>query len=416
LAVNNTTNRQENFTQELRIQSADPAARLTWVAGAFFAADTQRSTEEINDPQLPALTQYLWGEDLLTAWGESLLPNGDDYLNDTLGHDRQTALYVDATFKLTDRLRLIGGARYAWTHFDFANRTDGPQALLDNGGAPQLTSGSKNETPVTPRFGLSYQISDTDLVYFTASRGYRIGGATPQLPPAACGGVFPTSYASDTVDSLEVGSKDSFLERRLQISASAYFIRWNQIQQTVVVPTCGLQYTANVGDAVSQGFDLQSQWRLTEALSLELALGYDDARYSTDANGSGGGLLARKGDSLGVTPWTLALGGQYDWTLLGKDAFFRVDDEYGSRRTTPIPAEDPSTVTFDPGLVPDAATNQMSLRGGITLASWNVDVFVNNLLDTHPQLDLNHQDRFTLLYEAQTLRPRTIGISVSNRY
>ena len=77
-ARNITYNRQRNLVQEFRLQSADPHARLTWVAGLFLAADFQRSFETINDPQLPALTAYLWGEDMITAWGRDLLPNGDD--------------------------------------------------------------------------------------------------------------------------------------------------------------------------------------------------------------------------------------------------------------------------------------------------------------------------------------------------
>jgi uncharacterized membrane protein YeiH len=42
--------------------------------------------------------------------------------------------------------------------------------------------------------------------------------------------------------------------------------------------------------------------------------------------------------------------------------------------------------------------------------------FVNNLFDQHPQLNLNHQDQFTQLFEAATLRPRTFGVAISGRY
>ena len=61
-SVNYITNEQKNFTEELRLQSTDPQARLNWILGAFFTHQSQLSVEEINDPQLPALTEYLWGE------------------------------------------------------------------------------------------------------------------------------------------------------------------------------------------------------------------------------------------------------------------------------------------------------------------------------------------------------------------
>ena len=149
------TNTQQNFTQEFRLQSTNAASRLQWVVGLFYAYDTQRSTEEINDPELPALTQLLWNEDMITAWGEDLLPNGDDYINDTQAHDRQIALFADGTYTITEQLKLEVGVRYAWTHFDFHNLNDGPQDLLDNGGVPATVSGSKDEKPFTPKVGLN---------------------------------------------------------------------------------------------------------------------------------------------------------------------------------------------------------------------------------------------------------------------
>ncbi|HZL16637.1 MAG TPA: TonB-dependent receptor plug domain-containing protein, partial [Polyangia bacterium] len=97
-STNLITNGQQNFTQEIRVQSADPASRLQWTAGLFYSFDRQQSKEEIRDPELPQLTQLLWGEDMQTAWGEDLLANGDDYINNTRAHDRQIALFADATY------------------------------------------------------------------------------------------------------------------------------------------------------------------------------------------------------------------------------------------------------------------------------------------------------------------------------
>jgi len=361
-AQNWIVNSQQNFTQEVRLQSNIPASRLNWTAGVFFSRNSQRSTETIYDPQLPALTQYLWGEDMITAWGENLLPNGIDYINDTKAHDQQVALFADGTYNITDKLKLNLGVRYAWTHFDYNNLNDGPQDLLDSGGVPATAKGKKNETPFTPKISVSYQLTHDDMIYATVSKGYRIGGATPPLPPVACNGTFPTQYNSDTVLNYEVGGKGRFLDRRLQIAASAYYIQWTNIQQAVYVSYCGIQYTTNVGDATSEGFDLQSQLKVSDHFNLEWTVGYTDAQYSKDAPdpSNPGFYLAKKGDALDVTPVTATVGGEYSFSLYGHDGYLRADYEFASRRTRTLPGENP--ITFLSG--PNAGLNEESNYDG----------------------------------------------------
>ena len=56
------------------------------------------------------------------------------------------------------------------------------------------------------------------------------------------------------------------------------------------------------------------------------------------------------------------------------------------------------------------------MRAGVTLHGVQPEVFINNVTDVHPQLGLSRQDQFTLLFEAQTLRPRTFGVAASYRF
>ena len=415
-AFNEITNSQYDWTQEFRLQSNNADSRLQWVAGVFMAFNYQRSTEEIHDPELPALTQLLWGEDMITAWGENLLPNGDDYIKDTKSNDRQIALFADATYNITSQLKAEVGLRFAWTHFDFVSLDDGPQDLLDNGGVPNVTTGGKSEKPLTPKFSLSYQLTPDDMIYATIAKGYRIGGASPPLPVVACGGVFPTQYNSDTVWSYEAGAKGRFFDRSLQLAGSVYYLQWKNIQQGITVPICAITYTTNVGDATSKGFDLQGQWNLGRAFQLELAVGYTDATFSKTALDTFGNILAAKGDALDVAPWTVTVGAQYNFDLFTRPAYIRADYEFKSKRTTPIAAEDPNTTYFDPGLVPDPETHLVNLRAGVTLSNFDIAVFANNVFNSHPQLNLTHEDSSTLLFEAQTFRPLTVGVAVNFKY
>jgi outer membrane receptor protein involved in Fe transport len=417
-SFNQITNSQYDWTQEFRLQSNNADSRLQWVTGLFMAFNYQRSTEEINDPELPALTQLLWGpgEDMITAWGENVLPGGDDYIKDTKSHDRQIALFADATLAITSQLKAEVGLRFAWTHFDFVSLDDGPQDLLDDGGVPHISTGNKDEKPLTPKFGLSYQLTPDDMVYATVSKGYRIGGASPPLPVVACQGVFPTQYNSDSVWSYEAGAKGRFLDRSLQLAGSVYYLKWSNIQQGITVPICAIVYTTNVGEAVSKGFDLQGQWNLTHNFEVEFAVGYTHAAFSKTAFDNSGNILAAEGDALDVAPWTVTLGAQYNFDLLARPAFIRADYEFRSHRTRPTPAEDPTTTYFDPGLVADPATHLVNLRAGMTLSNLEVAAFVNNVFNAHPRLGLTHQDSSTLLFEAQTFRPLTVGVSATIKY
>jgi len=432
LSTNVIVNAQQNFTQELRAQSSDPGARLQWTAGFFYAFNRQQSNEQIFDPELPQLTALLWPFDavysangqlnpaqtLINAWGEALLPKGVDYDNNTRARDQQEALFADVTYAITSQLKLNVGLRYAWTSFSFVNSNDGAQDLLDDGGVPAVAHGGKNEQPITPKVSLSYQLTPDDLIYSTASKGYRIGGATPPLPVVACGAGYPDQYNSDSVWNYEVGTKDRFLNRTLQISASAFYITWSNIQQAFYVPSCGIQFTTNAGNAVSQGFDFQGQWTIAEHFALDASLGYTDAKFTTTALDASGDILDEKGDALDrdTGPWTFTIGAQYNFTAFNHRAFIRVDDEYNSKRTTPIPNEDPRTAFYDPGLRPNPAINQVSGRLSVTVQRWDLAIFANNIFNAHPQLDLQHEDAQTLLYEAETLRPRTIGVAANYKF
>jgi len=418
-AVNNITNTQQNFTQEVRLQSTDSDARLSWIVGVFYTLQSQLSVEEINDPQLPALTEYLWGDTITNIWGEGLLPNGDDYINHTQSHSSQIALFANATYAVTSELKVQLGARVARTHFDFTNFSDGAQ----NFGPLAVPGDKKDETPFTPMVSANYQITPDDMVYATVAKGYRIGGANPLFPVGACTEITvePTSYNSDSVISYEAGTKDRFLDGRLLASGSVFYLKWSNIQQINYLPSCGFKYTTNQGSAVSTGFDLQGEWLVMDGLDLDFSLGYTDAYYTKTAVAAGL-LLARKGDKLPGSPWTFSLSAQYDSDVMDHPSFIRVDYEYASRETGLTPSRDPfvdpvfgNVSSFDPALVPEPETNVVSLRAGTTFGNFQVALFADNLFNSHPQLDLNHQDSNTLLFEASTLRPRTIGITATYR-
>jgi iron complex outermembrane recepter protein len=415
-------NEQFNYTQEIRLHTTNTDARISWLIGAFFADQKEHSTDRAVDPDLAGIAPFLFGESVSDIWGQDLPPSSIEYSNDTVSHDRQLALFADTTLKLTQRLKLNAGLRYAWTHFDFSNHANGLFNFGASGG-----SGSENEYPLTPKVGLSYQADNDNLFYASASQGYRSGGANAPFPQTICQADLdamqvnstPASYRSDTVTNYEAGARNRLLNGRLTSAISVFHADWNRIQQSNYLPSCGFQYTANLGQAISDGFDIDTNVNLTHAFTATLRLGYTDARYSkTTRTGPAGTapILSVKGDSLGVARWTAALGGQYDFTVADRPAFLRADYAYSSGDPRTISARDPQSTNYDPYLTAQPETGYLSTRAGETLAACRIDLFVDNVFNARPQLNVNHEDQFTELLEATSFRPRTAGMSVTYSY
>ena len=424
-AYNSITNIQQNFTQEIRVQSNDPGSRLNWVAGVFYTKNRQESIEEIHDPQLGNLMQYLFGEDVPTAWGGvDLLSNGDDYYNRNVGHSEQTAFFADVTYEVIENLKVTAGLRYAKTHFDITNNATGAQNYGDTGG-----SSGKNDKPFTPKISVSYQVTPDQLAYATVAKGYRIGGANVPLGQGlleSCAGDLalrgyspttgtPQTYNSDSVVSYEIGSKGKYLDRSLQVSASAFHVDWKNIQYQDLLSSCGILYTTNLGSAQSEGFDLQSTWLPVRNLEIDLAVGYTDAHF-TKTGGPAASPLVTKGDAVGGPPWTASVGVRWDFTFADRPSYIRVDDEYASKNGKPTPRLDPVNAPYDPSLKTPPQTNFLSVRAGIKLESWDLAVFADNVANSHPELTREHADRYTPIYNLTTFRPLTIGVTGIYRY
>jgi outer membrane receptor protein involved in Fe transport len=423
-ATSRVINRQDNFSQEIRLQSDDAARRLSWVGGVFYQHDRQFSSEQLQDPLANTLFVPVFGQTIEQYFGAPLVGE-DSYVNQTSAIDRQIAAFGNATYRIVDGLKLTGGLRYAHTQFSFVNFAAGSQ----NGGTTSGAGGT-TENPVTGNATLSYQITPRDMVYVGWARGYRVGGADAPVPQDVCAqdlanfaiSQAPSSYRSDSVDSWEIGAKDRLLNGRLQLAVSVFDIDWTHIQQDVLLPICGIQYTTNLGDAVSRGFDAQATLIPAEGVTLDTTLGFTDAHYTTDATAgsSSASLIARAGDSIGDPAWKFSLGARYDLPetarLYGGRMYVRADYQYIGPPSGTVPDRDPQTAGYDPGYVLTDATNDVSLRGGVVFDDGvNVSVFVNNLLNATPRLSHLHETLGSELYYDTTLRPLYAGVEVTFR-
>ncbi|HEY6824996.1 MAG TPA: TonB-dependent receptor, partial [Steroidobacteraceae bacterium] len=437
-------NGQINISQEFRLQSSDPNARLLWTTGLFFSENRQSYLEQIHDPYLDQLSLALTGlhytDIFVDANGNPVpyvpgFPN-DSYFLQTHAKDEQYAIFGEATFAATEKLKLTAGARFSKNKYSFDTYTGGPQLFA----APTTGSGNNSENSFTPKLSIQYQADPNNMFYATYAKGFRPGGANNPLPYAACSQDFqafgisnaPTTYNSDTVDSFEIGAKNN-LNNRIRIASSVYYIKWNNIQQVVVPPICEISFISNLGKAVSKGIDLEVQASLTDSLALDLAAGYNSARYTQDSKLSGTetspivangdaivGQTAESGYGQATTPVTVAAGLEYRFNLFSRQSFLRVDYTYEGRAKWPTAAQDPNTLQYDPNNYVLPGTTFTTLRGGMQFGSLSLSAFCDNLTNSHAitayNWSINPGDGNSRLERQYTFRPRTIGITAIYHY
>jgi iron complex outermembrane recepter protein len=449
ITPNTMTNQQRNWTDELRLQSNDEAgSRFKWTVGVFWSLATEISIEQLNDPQINSFFDYLFGQPATAVFGPyfscpsdpanstpQIFPACDIYFNNNKTHDRQIAGFTETSYSLTDQFKVTLGTRYAKLSGDLSHYADG----LENYG-PGTASGTYSEHAFTPKAGVSFQADDHNLFYATYAKGFRPGGFNPPLVPACAPGLIaegypsgqaPLNYGSDSTQSYEIGSKNN-IDNRVRLASSVYYIKWNDIQQNVYIAgNCALQFTDNLGTAVAKGFDLQGDIELGAGFTVEMAVGYTDARFTKTSKG----LLAIDGDAIpgeaainyapGTSPpWTVTVGPQYDFDVAGHKAFARIDWEYTSRNTWLSPVQDPASSQYNSGYsytLP--ATSFTSIRSGVTFGDFQVAGFIDNLFNTHTtstyafaQLDYNNPSGPPSPQQnAFTFRPMTVGFTMTYR-
>jgi outer membrane receptor protein involved in Fe transport len=431
-------NSQINITQEFRLQSSDPNARLLWTTGLFFSENRQSYLEQIHDPMLSQFQNALIGDpDIVNIFGVGYSPDfpEDSYFLQTHAKDEQYAVFGEATYGVTEKLRLTAGARFSKNKYSFDTYTGGPQLF----GPSARGSGSNSENSFTPKLSVQYQADPNNMFYATYAKGFRPGGANNPLPYAACSSDFqafgianaPTTYNSDTVDSYEIGAKNN-LNNRIRIASSIYYIKWNNIQQVVVPPICQISFISNLGKAASKGIDLQVEASLTDSLLLDVAAGYNSARYTQDSRLSSAetapivadgnaivGQTSESGYGQATTPVTVAAGLEYRFNAFAHESFLRVDYTYEGRAKWPTASQDPNTLQYDPNNYVLPGTTFTSLRGGMQFGSVSLAAFCDNLTNTHAltayNWTINPGDGNSRLERQYTFRPRTIGITAIYR-
>lgn len=396
------------LTQEVRASSDDPDARLRWTVGAFFSRAFQTDTENVTSPFYS-----------VNFFG--LAPNDPMFYSQITSKDSQLAAFGQIDYRIIPRLTLTAGLRVSHNVAQYTQGQSGPIASSEF----PLASGEQSQTPVIPKFELSYQATDATLLYASAGKGFRVGGANQPIPllptPAGCPlSSQPPAFQGDSLWSYELGSKNRLLDGRLQLDGSLFYVNWTDIQQQIYFNSCAFGFIANTGDATSKGFDLSLQSVITHGLSAGLSVAYTDARITRTVTFDGA-TLVQAGDAVGGlpevgSPWNINANARYDFKLAGAPAFVRIEDTYHSRNPGPFNTFIPGSPLYDPAIPANPSYYLLNARLGATLSQLELSVFANNLTDQHPPLARFIETPTLGIFTDTTLRPRTYGAAVTYRF
>jgi len=278
----------EQKSVELRIASRGDGS-LDWVVGVYHLSEDNLSTTQFNAlSPTGALVRSQFASLKIKA--------------------KSSAIFGQAVYQASDRLRVTLGARYSQDDKDGTQRIAVQPVNLNI----QDVS-SRSWDAVTGKLGVDYDLAPGKLLYAVVSRGYKSGGY----------GLNQAPYNPEYVWAYELGSKNRLMQGKLTLNGSVFYYDQSdkQIAYTgqgiVGQPTLIIQ---NVAAGKVFGAELEWQARPIGNLLIEGSLSYLDSTYkryaSADPAQPAAGVINLAGARQSFAPeWSYNIGVQYRFDL-----------------------------------------------------------------------------------------------------
>ncbi len=253
-------------TQEFRFSSpSGPGQDLEWTAGTHMFYQ-----------ESPVKQATHFGEDAALLGSEQ---TNYSLINTTESTGKGIAFFGQLKYQVTDGVGVIAGLRY---DHEYKKQSVLGEYQLDSDTEPQfeyqpdsLATASFNA--FSPKLGLTYDLSEENLIFLTYSRGFRAGGLTPlsadpSQPPLS-------EFQPEFSNNYEIGTKNSFSENKLLVNATLFYTEVTDVQVPTLVMPDGVIVTRNTGSLTSKGLEVELRALLTGGLEFSYDLGFTDARY-----------------------------------------------------------------------------------------------------------------------------------------
>ncbi len=258
-------------TQEVRL-SSEAGSKITWVGGVYYSHEDQRNATRFDYYQGNFVGANIFQNFPITIESQSEAVFGD----------------VTVPVPLIDGLRLRAGVRYTHETKDANGFNESGTLSTRVVDSSTPTQGSESIWRATWKAGVDYDVTPNNLLYFTASTGFKSGGLNNV--PAAADSIL--HYAPEFITAEEIGSKNRFFDNRLQLNLAAFNYSYRNYQTFVFWrPDAGLGAPSSIAGgtffpfvnsqkATFRGGELDANWRITPYDKLGLSFNYLDDVYN----------------------------------------------------------------------------------------------------------------------------------------
>lgn len=395
----NDNGRVDSYYQELRL--AGKTGPLNWLLGANYA---QNKTLSAND--------IFTGDSTNTA----ILPGGPFIAKSTTTitqNTRDTAVFGNVEYKLTDKLTLLGGARYTDSKNRYSSCMRGDEGMQATFGFFSNLLGGTTNGPVTGRSclnldattfqmiqtpfhdhlnqhnvswrgGINYKPTRDILLYALVSRGYK-SGSFPTVPASTTAQFAPVTQES--VTAYEAGVKITALDRKLQVNAAGfhYDYRNKQVRGIILDPIFNqLEKLVNIPKSRINGAELEIILTPVHGLTLHGGATYIDSKVQRFSGINNNRITSDyAGSALPFSPkWYLVGDVNYEFALNDRlHAFLGANALYNSKANSTLINGDDSL----PELSRIKAFTTVDLRAGVKSADdrWTFSVWGRNITNSY---------------------------------
>jgi iron complex outermembrane receptor protein len=258
---------EQQVSEEVRLASTW-SDTFDYVVGALYFRQTHRqNANQIADCALLALCPGLPAGVVALPLQSVSRQTGD-----------AAAFFAQGNYHVTPALRITAGGRYSWEKKDFSLHPPGYN-LAPPEFAPYVEA-DESFDDFSPKLGFDYKLAPDQMVYASYSKGFKAGGFNGRSNTIT--GIGP--YDPEEVTAYEVGYKGEWLDNRVRTNLAIFYNEYTDMQvEAIVASEVGPgqeTLVKNVGNAKTQGAELEGTAIVSPQFRVDFAVGYLDAKYT----------------------------------------------------------------------------------------------------------------------------------------